>query len=148
MTTRDTLATVIPLPVAAVARERKPASGDLSLDVDRVRLRRQVLAALLHHGADGIRGECYCGLHPRSLKMHMASAVAIETHLPHSHVAPIMERHRNAVGITDLVCDCGATYSPSGYGREQHLAQAIAADIPAAGVRRALTEIRTAERDR
>lgn len=77
----------------------------------------------------------------------MASAVSIETHLPRSHVAPIMEMHRNAVGVTDLVCDCGTTYSPSDYGREQHLAQAIAADVPDDGVRRALDAIRTAGRD-
>lgn len=145
MADRDTLATVIPLPAAKRAPRERTTPGDLTLQVDRVKLRRHITAALLRHAADGLRGDCYCGLHPRSLRMHMASAVSIETHIPRSHVAPVMERHRNAVGVTDLVCDCGSTYSPSDYGREQHLAAAIAAEIPADGVRRALDAIRAGD---
>lgn len=145
MANRDTLATVIPLPAANRAPRKRTTPGDLALQVDRVKLRRHVMAALLRHAADGLRGDCYCGLHPRSLRMHMASAVSIETHIPHSHVAPVMERHRNAVGVTDLVCDCGTTYTPSDYGREQHLASAIVADIPDDGVRLALAAIRAGD---
>lgn len=145
----ETLATVIPMPVAEVVYQtRIPHTGDLTLDVDRIKMRRHILAALLRHGADGIRGDCYCGLHPRSLWRHIGSSIAIESQLLLDYVSEIMDLHRSAVGLDTLRCDCGDTYASRDLGREEHLAEALAANIPAVEARRCLDAIRTAGRAR
>lgn len=148
MPSRDTLATVLQLPTAEpVYLTTIPTTGDLSLDVDRVKMRRHILAALLRHGADGIRGDCYCGLRPRRMWRHLGSAIAIESHLALDYVTTIIDIHRNAVGLAELLCDCGDTYSSDYLRREEHLADALAANLSAEEARRCLAAIRSAGRN-
>lgn len=137
--------------LASVTRLRPPPnSGGVTSDIDRQKMRRHILAALLQHGCDGIRGDCYCGHHPRSLWGHMKAAVVEQTYLLRDYVSSIMEEHHTATNVDSgkLRCACGDVYDDRGIGREEHWADALATNIPGPEATRCLTEIRKAGRDR
>lgn len=133
--------------LASVTRlKTPPLPGDVASDLDRQKMRRHILAALLQHGCDGIRGDCYCGLHPRRMWSHMTAAVAEQTYLLRDYVSSIMEEHHTQTSLTTgkLRCSCGDVYDDRGVGREEHWAAALATNLPAPEATRCLTEIRKA----
>jgi hypothetical protein len=156
MPARDHLATVTQLPVPdPVYLTKIPNTANMSLDIDRTKLRRHILAARLHHGSDGVHGSCYCGRRPsprgipRDMWNHIKQEIAAATHLPFEYVAAIMDIHHSAAQMAtgDMRCHCGETYSDEdSYGNERHQAEAIAANAPAADVTRCLAAIRAAGR--
>lgn len=156
MTEHTSLATVTQLPVPEpVYLTKIPNTRNLTLDVDRAKLRRHILAARLRHGSDGIHGACYCGQQPstrgvpRHMWNHIKQEIAAATHLSVEYVDTIMEIHHSAARLLtgEMRCRCGETYSDEdSYGNERHQAEAIAANVPAADVTRCLTAIRAAGR--
>lgn len=103
--------------------------------INQIRMRRRVMAALLRHGADGVHGNCYCGSRTNHRPDHRAQMVATETGLDETYVREVLAEHRSAVGILghEMHCCCDSVYDDShrSYGREQHLAEAIAAGCSA-----------------
>jgi hypothetical protein len=133
------LASVTRLKTPPVPPERTVAAA-----IDRQKLRRHVLAALLQHGCDGIRGDCYCGLHPRNMWKHMTSAVAEGAQLLLDYVWVTMDAHSSVTAATSDLCRCvcGDEFAVGGIAREEHWADILTENLTAHEAARCLTEIR------
>jgi hypothetical protein len=118
--------------IAGRLRTTIPVGGDMTLGIDRLTMRRRVMAALLRHAPDGLGGACYCGDRYERGSEHRVRRVAAETGLAEDFVRRILAVHSTAVGNFGhaMRCACGDVYDDSfaAYGREQHLAEAIAAN--------------------
>lgn len=145
------MAQVIHLRTPVVTRPPAfPTFAEIGLDVARTKLQRHLLVVLLQHGVDGVDGHCYCGKKPRSMWRHMTDAVAAYTHLDPAFVVEMMGYHKGVVTLEygTARCECGDDFSDHAPGREDHMAEVIAANVPADDVTRCLAAIRKAGRER
>jgi hypothetical protein len=114
-----------------------PSDEEAHVVIARLKMRRRVMAALLRHSPDGVWDDCYCGhrFPGDLLGGHIREMTARETGLPQTYVDDVMRVHRGAHGQFGgtMHCGCGHDYSDDfrSYGRDQHVAEALAANIDA-----------------